>query len=272
MAGPLPEGRFPLSWFPSGPLGALLEVRGLTMRFGGLTALAGVDLDVGEGELVGLIGPNGAGKSTLLDCLTRRCSPQEGSMRLGGQELGGLPPHQVAGYGIARTFQNAALFPGLSVRENVMVGAHRHGRAGFWGAALGRTAAEERGLGEQADALLETFGLSAYADHPPTALPYGLTKRIEIARALAAGPRLLLLDEPAGGLAPGEVPAFAQLIARLHRERGLTIIVVEHHMEFVLALCRRIVCLELGHKIADGPAQAVRNDPAVISACLGVVR
>ncbi|WP_084960306.1 ABC transporter ATP-binding protein [Thermoactinospora rubra] len=252
-------------------MAALLEVDRLTMRFGGVTALSGVGLAVREGELVGLIGPNGAGKSTLFDCLTRRCTPQEGSMRLDGEDLAGLPAHQVAHRGVARTFQNTGLFPGLSVRENVMAGAHRHGRAGFWSAALGRAAAEERRLRGVADELLDRFGLAAYADHPAAGVPYGMAKRIEIARALAARPRLLLLDEPAGGLAPGEVPAFADLIGRIHRERGIAIIVVEHHMEFVLALCGRIVCFERGRKIADGPAAAVRHDPAVVAACLGVV-
>ncbi|QYC42432.1 Lipopolysaccharide export system ATP-binding protein LptB [Nonomuraea coxensis DSM 45129] len=253
-------------------MAALLEVSGLTMRFGGVTALAGVDLAVGEGELVGLIGPNGAGKSTLFDCLTRRCAPQEGRVLLAGEDLARLPAHGVAGHGVGRTFQNTALFPGLSVRENVMAGAHRHGRAGFWAAALGLAAGEERRLRGAADALLARFGLDEYADHPPEALPYGTTKLVEIARALASGPRLLLLDEPAGGLAPAEVPAFAGLIRRLHAERRLTIVVVEHHLDFVLSLCRRIVCLERGHKIADGPAEAVRRDPAVVAAFLGTGR
>ncbi|MFI7419896.1 ABC transporter ATP-binding protein [Nonomuraea sp. NPDC049684] len=253
-------------------MAALLEVGGLTVRFGGVTALSGIDLAVGEGELVGLIGPNGAGKSTLFDCLTRRCEPAEGRMLLGGEDLARLPPHLVAARGVARTFQGPALFPGLSVRENVMTGAHRHGRAGFWAAALGRAAAEERRLRATADELLARFGLTGHADHPAAGLPYGPAKLVEVARALAAGPRLLLLDEPVSGLAPGEVPAFAQLIRQLHRERGITVVVVEHHMDFVLDLCRRIVCFELGRKIADGPAEAVRRDPAVVAACLGVVR
>ncbi|MEV4170679.1 ABC transporter ATP-binding protein [Nonomuraea sp. NPDC049709] len=251
-------------------MAALLEVGRLTVRFGGVSALSDIDLAVREGELVGLIGPNGAGKSTLFDCLTRRCEPQEGSLRLGGEEVTRLPAHLVAGRGIARTFQNTALFPSLSVRENVMTGAHRHGRAGFWAAALGRAVAEEHRMGAAADVLLDRFDLTRYADHPAGGLPYGVTKRVEIARALAGGPRLLLLDEPASGLAPGEVPALADLIRQIHYERGVTIIVVEHHMDFVLALCRRIVCFELGRKIADGPAGSVRQDPAVISACKGM--
>ncbi|MEV0586682.1 ATP-binding cassette domain-containing protein [Nonomuraea sp. NPDC050310] len=251
---------------------ALLEIGRLSMRFGGVSALSEIDLVVREGELVGLIGPNGAGKSTLFDCLTRRCTPQEGFMRLAGQDLARVAPHQVAACGIARTFQTTVVFPGLSVRENVLAGAHRHGRAGFWAAAAGRAGAEERRLRQDADELLERFGLAGYADHPAAGLPYGIGKRLEIARALAARPRLLLLDEPAGGLAPGEVPAFAQLIARLHHERGITIVLVEHHLEFVLALCRRMVCFELGRKIADGPAQVVRRDPAVVAACLGTVQ
>ncbi|GAB1818152.1 ABC transporter ATP-binding protein [Herbidospora sp. RD11066] len=245
----------------------MLEIGRLTVRFGGVTALDAVGLMAGPGELVGLIGPNGAGKSTLFDCVTRRRDPDDGSIRVGGQDILGLPPHLVAGCGIARTFQQPTVFPRLSVRENVMTGAHRFGAAGFWRAAFAWDG--ERRLRSHADAVLDRFGLLDVADHPAAGLPFGVLKRVEIARAIAAQPRLLLLDEPAGGLSPEEALSLAGLIRHLHRETGMTVIVVEHHMEFVLGLCERIVCLDLGHKIADGPTYVVRRDPAVIAACLG---
>ncbi len=245
----------------------MLEIGRLTVRFGGVTALDAVGLVAGPGEVVGLIGPNGAGKSTLFDCVTRRRDPDDGVIRVAGQDVLARPPHAVAGSGVARTFQHPAVFPGLSVRENVMTGAHRFGAEGFWRAAFARDG--ERRLRAHADRVLDRFGLLGLGDHPAAGLPYGVLKRVEIARAVAAEPRLLLLDEPAGGLGPEEALALSGLIRDLHRATGLTVVVVEHHMEFVLGLCGRIVCLDLGHKIADGPTHVVRRDPAVIAACLG---
>lgn len=245
----------------------MLEIGRLTVRFGGVTALDAVGLVAGQGELVGLIGPNGAGKSTLFDCVTRRRDPDDGTVRVAGRDVLGLPPHLVAACGIARTFQHPAVFPRLSVRENVMTGAHRFGAEGFWRAAFAWE--RERRLRARADEVLDLFGLLPLGDHPADGLPYGVLKRVEIARAVAAEPRLLLLDEPAGGLGPEEAPVLAGLIRDLHRATGMTVVVVEHHMEFVLGLCERIVCLDLGHKIADGPTYLVRRDPAVIAACLG---
>ncbi|WP_066375202.1 ABC transporter ATP-binding protein [Herbidospora mongoliensis] len=245
----------------------MLEIGRLTVRFGGVTALDAVGLVAGQGELVGLIGPNGAGKSTLFDCVTRRRDPDDGVVRVGGQDVLTLAPHLVAGCGIARTFQQPTVFPRLSVRENVMTGAHRFGAAGFWRAAFAWD--WERRLRERADDVLDMFGLLDVGDHPAAGLPFGVLKRVEIARAVAAEPRLLLLDEPAGGLSPEEALSLMALVRALHRTTGMTVIVVEHHMEFVLGLCERIVCLDLGHKIADGPTYVVRRDPAVIAACLG---
>ncbi|GGS95416.1 ABC transporter ATP-binding protein [Planobispora rosea] len=249
-----------------------LEIGGLTVRFGGVTALSEVDLTVRPGELVGLIGPNGAGKTTLFDCLTRRRDPVAGRMRFETGELGGLAPYEVARRGIARTFQHLGLFPGLSVRENVMVGAHRHGRSGFGAAALrlGRSRREEQQIRRITDGILEHMDLLPLADHPAAHLPHGTLKRIEIARALAVRPRLLLLDEPISGLGQDEAADIGRVIQDVHSASGAAIIVVEHHMGFVMGLCDRIVCLDSGRKIADGPPDRVGRDPAVIDACLGV--
>ncbi|MEV0029692.1 ABC transporter ATP-binding protein [Nocardia sp. NPDC050793] len=249
----------------------MLEISHLTVRFGGITALHDVGFAVAPGEMVGLIGPNGAGKTTLFNCLTRRYQPTEGVMRYQGDDLLTVRPDALAELGIARTFQNLGLFPRMSVRDNVLVGAHHRARAGFVSASLRLPGVrkEERRLRAEVDALLERLDLADIADHPAAGLPFGTLKRIELARALAVGPRLLLLDEPVNGLSHGEVDVFAERLRALRTEFDLTVIVVEHHMGFVMGTCDRVVCLEFGRVIAEGEPEAVQRDPAVIRAYLG---
>ncbi|MGW4368973.1 ABC transporter ATP-binding protein [Nocardia takedensis] len=249
----------------------MLEISRLTVRFGGITALAEVGFEVAAGELVGLIGPNGAGKTTLFNCMTRRYTPDSGAVRYLDRDLAEVRPDALAGLGIARTFQNLGLFPSMSVRDNVLVGAHHRAAAGFVSAALRlpRVRREERRLRAEVDALLDRLDLADLADHPASGLPFGTLKRIELARALAVTPRLLLLDEPVNGLSHGEVDEFADLLRGLRADLDLTMIVVEHHMGFVMGLCERVVCLEFGRVIAEGTPETVRTDPAVIGAYLG---
>ncbi|MGV9615349.1 ABC transporter ATP-binding protein [Nocardia xishanensis] len=249
----------------------MLEISHLTVRFGGITALHDVGFAVAPGEMVGLIGPNGAGKTTLFNCLTRRYQPTEGAMRYHGEDLLAVRPDALAGLGIARTFQNLGLFPRMSVRDNVLVGAHHRANAGFVSASLRLPGVrrEERRLRAEVDALLERLDLADVADHPAADLPFGTLKRIELARALAVGSRLLLLDEPVNGLSHGEVDVFAERLRALRTEFDLTVIVVEHHMGFVMGTCDRVVCLEFGRVIAEGEPEAVQRDPAVIRAYLG---
>jgi branched-chain amino acid transport system ATP-binding protein len=249
----------------------LLELDQVVVRFGGVLALDGPTFSVEEREICGLIGPNGAGKTTLFNCVSRLYTPQSGSIRFDDRELLGLRPDQIAGLGIARTFQNLALVPGLTVRENVMVGAHHRERTGFVGAALAlpRARAEEREAREEADELLDRLGLADVADRLTAGLPYGTLKRIELARALNQRPRMLMLDEPASGLTHGEVEALGELIVELRDELGLTVLLVEHHMGMVMQISDRVVALDFGRKIAEGPPDAVREDRAVIEAYLG---
>ncbi|MBF6179510.1 ABC transporter ATP-binding protein [Nocardia otitidiscaviarum] len=249
----------------------MLEISQLTLRFGGITALSDVDFRVAAGGMVGLIGPNGAGKTTLFNCLTRRYTPDAGTIVYEGASLLERPPYALADLGIARTFQNLGLFTRMSVRDNVLVGAHHRARAGFLAAGLRlpRVRREEARLRAEIDELLERLELTEVADRPAAGLPFGTLKRIELARALAVRPRLLLLDEPVNGLSHGEVDEFAERLRALQRDLGLTVIVVEHHMGFVMGTCEHVVCLEFGRVIADGEPEAVQRNPAVIAAYLG---
>ena len=248
---------------------SVLEVRDVSVRFGGLTALSGVSLTVAPGQVVGVIGPNGAGKTTLLNVLCGFIRPDAGQVLIEGRHHRNLRPHQLAGLGIARTLQGVGLFDRLSAIENVMVGANCRATAGFWSALLGlpRSSRDERRLRQQALEALDRVGAAAVADARPGELPYGMRKRIALARALAARPKILLLDEPASGLAEGELNELGELIRRLAAETSL--IIVEHHMDLMMSVCDSLVVLDFGKVISRGSPQQIQADPAVTAAYLG---
>jgi len=254
----------------------ILDVQRLSMNFGGLRALDSVDLDVRQGEIVALIGPNGAGKTTFFNCITGIYTPSDGDVVIqppgrGRNRINGLKPNRVTEQGLARTFQNIRLFPTMTALENVMVGRHCRTSAGVLGAVLrGRgTRAEERESVAKSYELLQKVGLAQYVNEQAKNLPYGAQRRLEIARALATEPFLLLLDEPAAGMNPHETEELDELIGRIRDREAVSILLIEHDMKLVMSISDRIFVMDYGRKIAEGTPEEIRYNPAVIKAYLG---
>jgi branched-chain amino acid transport system ATP-binding protein len=253
-----------------GDKGSALRVNGVSVRFGGLVALDDVSFEVATGEVVGVIGPNGAGKTTVFNVITGFVRPDGGTVTWRGRSLDGVRPHQLAGHGIARTLQGVGLFAGLTAIENVMVGAHRHARAGIGSALLGlpRSDRDERALRGRALEALNELGVADAARVRPESLPFPIQKRVAMARALVSEPDLLLLDEPAGGLGHDDMHELGALIRRLGGQ--VAVLLVEHHMDLVMEVCDRVVVLDFGRRIAYGTPDEVQADPQVLDAYLGV--
>ena len=249
----------------------ILSVKNISVRFGGIVALDDVSFDIEPRQIVGLIGPNGAGKTTMFNCLSRLYQPSSGSIAFEGHDLLAVESHDIAGLGIGRTFQNLAPFATMTVLDNVMVGAHSQSRSGFLSNALrlpsvGR---EERELRAAASEAIAFMGLGAIAHLPMAGLPFATLKRVETARALAAKPKLLLLDEPAGGLNHEEVESLVALIRTVRDRLGITILLVEHHMGLVMQVSDKVVVLDFGRRIAEGTPAEVQRNPEVVKAYLG---
>lgn len=250
---------------------SLLEVRDLTMQFGGLTAVNGFGLRISDGDIVGLIGPNGAGKTTVFNCLTGMYQPTSGEIYLSGKRVDGLRPCQITQLGMARTFQNIRLFKDLTVLDNIRIAFHYQTRYSLASAALrlGRFGREEQAILDRTTELLEIFDLYDHRNEVASSLPYGEQRRLEIARALAANPRILLLDEPAAGMNPHETQELTKLIRWVRDRFDLTVFLIEHDMRLVMALCQRILVLDYGNIIAEGSPAEIQSNRTVIEAYLG---
>ncbi len=250
---------------------ALLRVENVSVRFGGVRALDGVSCDVNAGEICGLIGPNGAGKTTLFNCITRLYPVASGAISFAGKRIDSVPARQIVSLGIARTFQNLGIYPDMTVLENVALGAHHSHGGRFFQPVLQPLAsdAREREITDWCRSILRALDLHSHESARAGNLPYGTLKRVEIARALAAKPRLLLLDEPAAGLNHGERVEFADLIIRIRDEFSLTVLLVEHQMGLVMGLCGRLLVLHLGQLLAEGSPAQISSNPAVVTAYLG---
>ena len=250
---------------------ALLEVNALSVRFGGVAAVTEVSLGVEAGEIHGIIGPNGAGKTSLINAVTGMVVPQSGSIRFNGNEIAGVAPHVISSLGLGRTFQHVELFGDRSVFDNVLTGFYRHQPYGLLAAAVrfGKATQSERETRDKTRALLDAFGLGTYADTRAGLLPFGIQKRVDIARALAAEPKLLLLDEPVSGMSEAEAEAAVTTMRKLAREHGMTLVVVEHNMHVLMNLAERVTVFNQGRLLASGTPAQMQANPAVIEAYLG---